>query len=150
VAKSSLKPSVEYSQAIAQEICNAIASSTKGIGRLCRENPHWPDRSNIYKWCFMHSLFRDQYAQAKCLQVDWLVEEALEIAYDGTRDTYVDEKNGQERCDNEWVARSRLKVDTIKWYASKLAPKLYGDKKESDEKDGSDFISKNRDKLNNK
>ena len=137
-----------YSEQIAQEICHAIASSTKGIGRLCKENAHWPDRSQIYRWCFMHASFRDLYAHAKAMQVDWLVEEALEIAYDGSGDTYIDEKSGNERCDNEWVARSRLKVDTIKWYASKLAPKIYGDKAVTDSaREGDDFISKNRDKL---
>ena len=137
-----------YTEELAQEICSAIASSTKGIGKLCKENPSWPDRSQIYRWCFQHPSFRDSYAHAKALQVDWLVEEALEIAYDGSGDTYIDEKNGQERCDNEWVARSRLKVDTIKWYASKLAPKIYGDtSKNASTSDGEDFISKNRDKL---
>jgi hypothetical protein len=125
-----------------------MATSSKGIRILCKENPHWPDRSNIYRWVFMHAHFRDQYARAKAMQVEWLVEEALEIAYDNSRDEYIN-SNGEAKCNNEWVNRSRLKVDTIKWFASKLAPKIYGDIKQSDDNSTSDFIGKNRDKIAN-
>src|SRR5688572_9232829 len=41
--------------------------------------------------------------------------------------SYTDE-NGNERTDNEVVARSRLRVDARKWLAGKMAPKKYGDK----------------------
>jgi hypothetical protein len=122
-----VKKYIQYSEEIAEEICTEIATSTSGLEKLCKQNPHWPVRANIYKWCYMHPHFRDKYAQAKAMQVDWLAEEALEIAYNGSKDTYIDEKN-KERCDHEWVNRSRLKVDTIKWYASKLAPKIYNDR----------------------
>lgn len=121
------KEYVTYSQEIADEICSELATSTKGIKKLCGENKHWPVVANVYKWLHMHPDFRDKYARAKAYQVELLVEEALEIAYDGSHDTYLDEKE-RTRCDHEWVSRSRLKVDTIKWFASKLAPKIYGDK----------------------
>lgn len=32
------------------------------------------------------------------------------------------------QLDTEHVQRSRLRVDTLKWQASKLVPKKYGDK----------------------
>lgn len=138
-----VKKYIQYSEEIAEEICTAIATDSSGLRKLCKENPHWPGRANIYKWCYMHEGFRDRYALAKAQQVDWLVEEALEIAYDGSRDTYIDEKTGLERCDHEWVHRSRLKIDTIKWYATKIAPKIYGDKKESAQ-DNNDALSQFR------
>lgn len=120
------KEKVRFSQEMADEICRTIATSSKGLRRLLSENPHWPCRSEIYEWVFENKAFADQYTHAKARQVEWLVEEALDIAYDGSDDTYEDK--GKKRCDHEWVARSRLKVDTIKWFASKLAPKIYGDK----------------------
>lgn len=132
-----MKENVPYSQEIANEICLKLATSTKGIKRLCEENPNWPNKSNIYKWCFEHKEFRDQYARAKALQSEWLVEEALEIAYDGSEDTIIDEK-GRIRMDSEWVQRSRLKVDTIKWFASKLAPRIYGDRIQIDKEPSED------------
>jgi hypothetical protein len=33
-------------------------------------------------------------------------------------------------CNSEFIARSRLRIDTLKWLASKLVPRLYGDKEE--------------------
>jgi hypothetical protein len=69
----------------------------------------------------------DHYARAREAGLERLAEEILEIADDSSHDTKVDER-GNERCDNEWVQRSRLKVDARKWLLSKLLPKKYGDK----------------------
>lgn len=127
-----MKPCITYNQEIADEICDVVSTHPCGLKKLCAQNPHWPTEANIYRWMFRHESFRQQYARAKANQVECLVNEALDTARDGSLDTYIDEK-GNERCDHEWVNRSRLKVDTIKWFASKLAPKLYGDKSGTDD-----------------
>jgi hypothetical protein len=56
-----------------------------------------------------------------------LAEEIITIADDSSGDVIVDD-DGNEQTNHERVARSRLRVDARKWYASKLAPKRYGDK----------------------
>jgi hypothetical protein len=56
-----------------------------------------------------------------------MAEEILEIADDGTNDTYKDD-NGNERTDQEVIGRSRLRVDARKWLLAKMLPKKYGDK----------------------
>ncbi len=61
------------------------------------------------------------------MQADALFDEALEIADDASGDWAVD-KDGKKTLDHEHVQRSRLRVDTRKWAAGKLAPKRYGDK----------------------
>lgn len=71
--------------------------------------------------------FSEQYARAREAQADKLAEEALQIADDGRSDTYLDAE-GNERTDTEVIQRSKLRVDTRKWLASKMAPKKYGDK----------------------
>ena len=71
--------------------------------------------------------FSEQYARAREAQADKLAEESLQIADDGRSDTYLDAE-GNEKTDNEAIQRSRLRVDTRKWLASKMAPKKYGDK----------------------
>ena len=71
--------------------------------------------------------FSDQYARAREAQADKLAEEALQIADDGRSDTYVD-GDGNVKTDTEVIQRSKLRVDTRKWLASKMAPKKYGDK----------------------
>ena len=50
-----------------------------------------------------------------------------EIADDVSGDWFTD-KDGKKGLDHEHVQRSRLRVDTRKWAAGKMAPKRYGDK----------------------
>lgn len=73
----------------------------------------------------------EQYARAREAQADKLADDILAIADDGQRDTYID-SDGNERTDQDVIARSRLRVDARKWLASKMAPKKYGDKTESE------------------
>jgi hypothetical protein len=128
----------DYNDEIATEICDRIASSSNGLRKLCSENSHWPDHATIYKWIFRHPAFGDKYAQAKARQVEILVDEILEIADNTSRDKIIKiDKNGNKRevCDNEYVNRSRLRIDTRKWIACKLAPKIYGDRAEKSSDD---------------
>lgn len=79
------------------------------------------------RWIEANEGFRKNYARAREDQADVLAEEILQIADDGLNDTYTDEK-GNECTNQDVIARSRLRVDARKWYASKLAPKKYGEK----------------------
>jgi hypothetical protein len=75
--------------------------------------------------------FRDQYARAREEQADFLFEQCLAIADDDSGDVTIvtDGKgNAVERVDHENIQRSRLRVDTRKWMAAKLAPEKYGDR----------------------
>jgi hypothetical protein len=56
-----------------------------------------------------------------------MFDELLEIADDGTNDTYED-VDGNPRTDHDVIARSKLRVDTRKWYLAKSMPKLYGER----------------------
>jgi transcriptional regulator with XRE-family HTH domain len=74
--------------------------------------------------------YPDQYARAREAQADKLAEDLLQIADDGRNDTYLDD-DGNERTNQDVIARSRLRVDARKWLAGKMAPKKYGDKIET-------------------
>ena len=56
------------------------------------------------------------------------MDEIVKISDEKHNDSYINDK-GQEVCDSEYIARSRLRVDTRKWLASKLVPKVYGDQR---------------------
>lgn len=76
-----------------------------------------------------------RYAHARDLGVDAMVEEMLDIAHDGSNDwvTKTDKKGNEYTAfDHEHVQRSRLRVDALKWYIVKLAPKKYGDRVQTD------------------
>jgi hypothetical protein len=125
----------DYTDELANEICKAIATSSKGLKNLCAENPHWPHRDTILEWRFKNKAFSDLYMQAKVNQVEALVDECLDIADDTDNDTITKTtKSGEEyeACNSEWLNRSRLRIDTRKWLAAKLAPKLYGERQKSE------------------
>ncbi|WP_133128538.1 hypothetical protein [Legionella nagasakiensis] len=117
-----------YTLELTREICDTVASSSKGIKKLCEENPHWPNKDTIFTWLKNYPEFSDQYAQAKRCQIETLIDEILEIADDTSRDRIKNEQ-GNVICNNELIARSRLRIDTRKWLASKLVPKVYGTSK---------------------
>ena len=116
-----------YDPVIAQEICDTVSCCSKGIRNLCEERPHWPCPDTIFKWRQEHKDFADRYTLAKQVQVECLIDEILMIADDTSADRKVRE-DGKEFVDKEHINRSRLKIDTRKWLAAKLVPRLYGDK----------------------
>lgn len=75
--------------------------------------------------------FRERYARAREAAADRLMDEALAIADDGTADLVTRfNRKGEEytAVDYENVNRSKLRVDTRKWAAAKLAPQKYGER----------------------
>lgn len=123
-----------YTDDLANEICHKISTTPFGLKRLCSDNPHWPERETIFAWKRQNDTFSHMYMKAKMDQVEALTDECLDISDDISNDNIVkvNEKTGEEYvvCNSEYVNRSRLRVDTRKWLASKLAPRIYGDKQE--------------------
>lgn len=74
--------------------------------------------------------FREQYARARESQAEVMFDEILEIADDGSNDFMTVKKGNLEyEMENKEVTnRSRLRVDSRKWYLSKVLPKKFGDK----------------------
>jgi hypothetical protein len=74
--------------------------------------------------------FCAQYARAKEEQADFMIEEMIEIADDGSNDLMTVQRgeDSYEMENKEVTGRSKLRVETRKWVASKLKPKKYGDK----------------------
>lgn len=119
-------PAFEYDPVLAEEICMGISTSGKSLKALCKENPHWPKRTTIFLWRLRHPEFADLYTKARQTQVEAFVDDITDIADDTSKDNVISE-NGIS-FNSEWAARSRIRIDTRKWIACKLAPKIYGDK----------------------
>jgi len=112
-----------YTPKLADEICDAIASSELGLAHLVDANEHWPARGTIFIWMRRHPEFRDKYTAAKEDQQDVCVEYMQEILNEPHK--YIDKETGSTRID---VSMLRVKIDTMKWQASKLKPKKFADK----------------------
>lgn len=135
--KKALKPKRKigspstYTKEMGEEICQKISTADYGLKRLCIENPHWPCRQNILEWRIKIVDFGVMYAKAKQEQVETLMDDCIDIADDNSRDDIIRmNKDGEEYevCNTEWINRSRLRIDTRKFLAQKLAPRIYGDK----------------------
>lgn len=114
----------DYSDELAAEICSRLASG-KPLTKICADES-MPCQSTVYLWLKKQDGFSEMYARARDDQADTLADEMLEIADDATRD--VTKTEDGDVFNSEHVQRSRLRVDTRKWIASKLKPKKYGDK----------------------
>lgn len=114
----------KYSQDLAERICEAIATSNRSLVNICKDNKI--GITAVFRWLDENEGFRNQYARARECQADFLADELISISDDSANDTIVTDKG--EIPNNEWINRSRLRVDARKWVASKLKPKKYGDK----------------------
>lgn len=115
----------DYNVQIADEICERL-SEGESLRSICREDK-MPCKATVFRWLVHNKQFADQYDRSRQEQAELLADEIVDIADESTNDKYIDD-NGNERTNNEAIARSRLRVDARKWVASKLKPKKYGDK----------------------
>lgn len=139
-----------YTEALADLICERVATSTFGLQRLCDLYEDLPTKTTINLWRYKYPEFSTQYAQAKLKQADLMAEEILEIADDGQNDWM--ESFGEDgeigyKINGEHVQRSRLRIDTRKWLASKLLPKQYGQHAEEEKQHDKSVIEMLIDKL---
>lgn len=108
-----------------------------------------PARDTVYRWIWENKEgFSDMYARAREIRADKMIEEILTISDDGLNDTYLD-KDGNEKTDTEVIARSKLRVDSRKWLASKFAPRQYGERQavELSGKDGGAIVVSEQDRA---
>lgn len=128
--KSAGRPS-GYSDAVADKIC-LLLSEGKSLLTICKMDG-MPGRSTVMRWLADdgHAGFRGKYARAREEQADFYAAQIVEIADEDIATVTRTDGDGNEievSFDSTAVQRNRLRVDARKWYASKLAPKKYGDK----------------------
>jgi hypothetical protein len=120
----------DYDLKTAALLCERIVEG-QSLRSICLADD-MPSIATVFRWIGAHEEFREQYAKARDAQADTLADELLDIADDGSNDWI--EKFGKDGKSIGWqfnaeaAARSRLRVDTRKWIASKLKPKVYSDK----------------------
>lgn len=124
----------DYTTEVAEKICSRIIGG-ESLRAICADDD-MPGRTTVFQWLAGNKDFAHQYARARAFQAEHLVDEIMEISDDGTND-WMERRSESEKgagvntgwvLNGEHVQRSRLRVDTRKWFASKVAPKIYGDK----------------------
>lgn len=120
-----------YNVKIGAEICSRIAAG-ESLRRICLSE-HLPNKATVFRWLLDNTYpeFCDHYAKARAIQWEGLSDEIFDIADDGRNDWVQRELASGETIDienKEAINRSRLRVDTRKWFLSKVLAKKYGDK----------------------
>lgn len=99
-----------FTQQLADKICERMANG-ETLRAVCRDIDL--PVSTVIEWTMNNKAFSEQYAQARQKQADSYADMILDEAFN-SHDAQI----------------GRLRVDALKWVASKLAPKRYGDKVE--------------------
>jgi len=127
---------VEYSPELGEAICLRIAEG-ESLAKICRD-PGMPNKRTVTTWVFKKPEFAEMYNFARQIQAELLGDEILDIAGDSSADRRADGS-----IDHEAINRSRLRVDTIKWYLARINGRKWGDKvtNEVTGKDGSPLVN---------
>ena len=125
----------KYTIKIADEICERL-SSGESLNAISKDD-HMPHRVNIMRWLLNtenkgFDLFRTKYALAREIQYQNMADDLLDISdNDVSQPLIIDgipslDKNGVAIMikDNVCVQHARLRVDTRKWFMSKVLPKF--------------------------
>lgn len=107
---------------LADEICERIASG-ETLRAICRDD-HMPTYRSVYRWRESDQEFSTRFALAREVGGDVIAEETIEIADDASNDTRITERG--EQPDTEWIARSKLRVETRLKLLAVWFPRRYG------------------------
>jgi hypothetical protein len=103
-----------YTQETADAICKRLTEG-ESLRAVCADTGL--AIATVLLWAKTHQEFAEQYARAMEIRAHRMVDEMREIA--------------AGVCDQASAARARLEIDVIKWQASKMLPKVYGDRIET-------------------
>lgn len=102
----------DYSQEITEKICMLIRSGgTLSLNKIC-ESEDMPHKDTVITWLDKYPEFSDQYAKAKAIQADGLLDEMFDVVED-----------------EESAQMITAKVNAIAIIQARLAPKKYGTQK---------------------
>lgn len=99
---------------IQEKVLSELQSGERSLRQICAEKD-MPNMKTIGRWLVASPEFALKYAQARVAQANMLFDrmEAVEEAVAaGTMDSHA----------------ARVVLDSMRWRASKLAPKVYGDR----------------------
>jgi hypothetical protein len=98
-----------YSKELVEEICKRLGNG-QTLRSICREEG-FPNQDTVHNWLNKYPEFVEQYTHARIQQADTYAEMIVDEAFS-----------------SHDAAIGRLRMDALKWAASKMAPKKYGDK----------------------
>src|SRR4051812_34514679 len=115
---------------MADAICDAIATQSKGLGSILADMGDPINPSTWYRWLQQDAKLCERYARARADQAQVMADQISEIA----DTTHVGEivtikADGEKEIKRaDMLEHRKLRIEARKWLAAKLLPKVYGDK----------------------
>jgi hypothetical protein len=103
----------DFHDEIATRICDLLMDGVS-LRSIC-EQEDMPGRTTVFRWMDENPDFASRYARARMLQADLMDDLILETA---------------NACTPATAQADKVKIAAFQWRASKLMPKVYGDKTE--------------------
>jgi hypothetical protein len=133
-----------YTEHMGNLICIRLAEG-ESLNKICKDEG-MPDKATVFRWLASEASFCDKYARARELQAETQFDELIDIVDQPPELAHVVDKNGElveVKFDSSYVAWMKLRVDTRKWTAARMAPKKYGEQKQPEQTQDLTFIDVN-------
>lgn len=120
-----------FTEELGLDICCRLVEG-ESLRAICRDES-MPGERTVFTWLNKSPEFRQQYAHARELQSELMLDDIRDIADDGTNDWMEKlnrdgEPTGFYLLNKEAVMRSKLRVEVRQWIMARMAPKRFGDK----------------------
>jgi len=128
------RPSI-YTDELVHEICVRLGLG-ESLRKICSDE-HMPHIATVMMWLTKKPEFLEQYTRAREIQAETQFDELIEIADQPPELNHVVDKNGElveVKFDSAYVQWMKLRIDTRKWTAARMAPKKYAEYRAPEEK----------------
>jgi len=128
------RPSV-YSEEVANDICTRLGLG-QSLRKICLDED-MPSLRSVMNWLTTKPDFLQQYTRAREIQAETQFDELIDIVDQPPELARIVDKNGElieVKFDSSYVQWMKLRVDTRKWTAARMAPKKYAEYRAPEEK----------------
>jgi hypothetical protein len=128
------RPSI-YSDELANDICTRLGLG-QSLRRICLDED-MPSLRSVMGWLTTKPDFLQQYTRAREIQAETQFDELIDIVDQPPELAHVVGKDGElieVKFDSSYVQWMKLRVDTRKWTAARMAPKKYAEYRAPEEK----------------
>jgi len=135
------RPSI-YSDALAIKICTRLGLG-ESLRKICLDDD-MPSMASVMTWLTTKADFLEQYTRAREIQAETQFDEMIDIVDQHPDLARVVDKDGalvEVKFDSSYVQWMKLRIDTRKWTAARMAPKKYNERvMPSEEQDDRNII----------
>ena len=127
------RPSI-YTEELALDICTRLGLG-QSLRKICLDD-RIPHIATVMSWLTKKPDFLEQYTRAREIQAETQFDELIDIVDQPPELNHILDKDGKPievKFDSSYVAWMKLRVDTRKWTAARMAPKKYGEQKTPEE-----------------